>query len=360
MQVDWENQVGTGSQEREFVECLRDGFLEQLVVEPNRGWAVLDWVLCNEPEVIREMEVKEPLGGSDDNMIELTVKFEKEKPKSDVSVFQWSKGNYSGMREELAKVDWKGTLAGRMAEQQWLEFMREVRKVRDRYIPKKKKFSNGKRMQPWLTREVKAKVKAKQRTYKEAKISGKTDYSEVFKSLQKETKKVIKREKMNYERKLANNIKEDTKSFFKFIKSKRQVRVDIGPIENDAGDIVMGDKEVAEELNEYFASVFTEEDISNITDIQGCQGREICAVTITTEKIHRKLNSLRVDKSPGPDGMHPRVLKEVAVEIAEALAMIFQKSIDSGLVPEDGRLQMSLRYLRRGQGSKKEIIDLLA
>ena len=33
MQVDWENQVGSGPQEREFVECLRDGFLEQLVME---------------------------------------------------------------------------------------------------------------------------------------------------------------------------------------------------------------------------------------------------------------------------------------------------------------------------------------
>ncbi|XP_072101147.1 sodium/glucose cotransporter 1 isoform X2 [Mobula birostris] len=89
--------------------------------------------------------------------------------------WNWSKGNYSGMREELAKVDWKGTLAGKTAEQQWLEFMREMRNVQDRYIPKKKKFSNGKRMQPWLTREVKAKVKATERAYKETKISGKTD-----------------------------------------------------------------------------------------------------------------------------------------------------------------------------------------
>ncbi|XP_072107366.1 uncharacterized protein [Mobula birostris] len=352
MRVDWKNQVDTGSQEREFVECLRDGFLEQLVVEPTKGFAVLDWVLCNEPEVIGEIEVKEPLGGSDHNMIEFTVKLEKEKPKSDVSVFQWSKGNYSGMREELAKVDWKETLAGRTAEQQWLEFMREMRKVQDRYIPKKKKFSSGKRMQPWLTREVKAKVKAKERAYKEAKISGKTEDWEVFKTLRKKTKKVIKREKINYERKLANNIKEDTKSFFKYIKSKRQVRVDIGPIENDTGEIVMGDEEIAEELNKYFASVFTEED-SRIPDTQGWQGREVCAVTITTEKVLRKLNRLKVDNSPGPDGMHPRVLKEVAVEIAEALAMIFQKSIDSGMVPEDWKIANVTPLFKKGARKQK-------
>ena len=30
MQVDWENQVGSRSQEKEFVECLRDGFWSSL------------------------------------------------------------------------------------------------------------------------------------------------------------------------------------------------------------------------------------------------------------------------------------------------------------------------------------------
>ncbi|XP_051879775.1 uncharacterized protein LOC127574643 [Pristis pectinata] len=50
-------QNGGSTQEREFVECLRDVFLEQLVEEPTRGSAVLDWVLCNEPEVIRELKL---------------------------------------------------------------------------------------------------------------------------------------------------------------------------------------------------------------------------------------------------------------------------------------------------------------
>ncbi|XP_059850476.1 uncharacterized protein LOC132407666 isoform X1 [Hypanus sabinus] len=135
MKVDWGNQASTGRQEREFVECLRDGFLEQLVVEPTRGSAVPDWVLCNDPEVIRELKVKEHLGNSDHNMIEFTLKLEKEKLNSDVSVFQWKKGNYNGTRGEPAEVDWKGTLPGRTAEQQWLEFLRKMREVQDKYFP---------------------------------------------------------------------------------------------------------------------------------------------------------------------------------------------------------------------------------
>jgi len=58
--------------------------------------------------------VKEPpLGISDHNMIEFTLQLEREKLESDVMVLQLNKGNCKDMREELARVDWKGRLAGK-------------------------------------------------------------------------------------------------------------------------------------------------------------------------------------------------------------------------------------------------------
>ena len=47
------------------------------------------------------------------------------------------------------------------------------------------------------------------------------------------------------------------------------------------------------------------------------------AVAITKEKVLEKLKRLKMDKSPGPDGLHPRVQKEIAEEIVEALVVIF-------------------------------------
>jgi len=35
------------------------------------------------------------------------------------------------------------------------------------------------------------------------------------------------------------------------------------------------------------------------------------------------LNYYKVDKSPGPDGLHPRVLKEIQSYIVEILKIIF-------------------------------------
>eukprot|EP00061_Rhincodon_typus_P005885 g25939.t1 len=55
----------------------------QLVVKPTQEQVILDLVLCNEADLIREPKVKEALGGSDHNMIELTLKFEREKIESE-------------------------------------------------------------------------------------------------------------------------------------------------------------------------------------------------------------------------------------------------------------------------------------
>eukprot|EP00061_Rhincodon_typus_P003349 g19875.t1 len=56
---------------------------------------------------------------------------------------------------------------------------------------------------------------------------------------------------------------------------------------------------------------------------------------IAKEKGLGKLKGLQADKSPGPDGLYPRVQKEVAEEIVQALVVIFQESLEAKSVQED-------------------------
>ncbi|KFP33053.1 RNA-directed DNA polymerase from mobile element jockey, partial [Colius striatus] len=55
------------------------------------------------------------------------------------------------------------------------------------------------------------------------------------------------------------------------------------------------------------------------------------------EQVKDLLSKLNTHKSMGPEGMHPRVLREVAQVVARQLSIIFEQSWRTGEVPEDWR-----------------------
>jgi len=87
-------------------------------------------------------------------------------------------------------------------------------------------------------------------------------------------------------------------------------------------------------LCEFFSSVFcieTDEKFEPIKD-------KICSygctpVIITEDDALKRLNKLNVNKSEGPDLMHPRVIYEIRHEIAQPLAMLFNRLLESNQIP---------------------------
>ena len=50
--------------------------------------------------------------------------------------------------------------------------------------------------------------------------------------------------------------------------------------------------------------------------------------------MYQVLSNLKTSKSPGPDGVHPRLLKELSRELSQQLLILFNKTLNEGNIPD--------------------------
>ena len=79
-------------------------------------------------------------------------------------------------------------------------------------------------------------------------------------------------------------------------------------------------------------------------------GEQDVALAIHEEMVGDLLRHLDVSKSMGPDGIHPRVLRELAEELAKPLSIIYRQSWLSGEVSVDWRLANVTPVYKKGRG----------
>ncbi|CAJ0946882.1 unnamed protein product [Ranitomeya imitator] len=107
------------------------------------------------------------------------------------------------------------------------------------------------------------------------------------------------------------------------------------------------DEEKANMLNDFFSSVFTQE--NPMADKMTSDKKSPLNVTyLTQQEIRRCLKITKIDKSPGPDGIHPRVLQELSTVIDRPLFLIFKDSIITESVPQDWRIANVVPIFRKG------------
>ena len=176
-----------------------------------------------------------------------------------------------------------------------------------------------------------------------------------YNELARKVKKDIRLAKRNYEIKVAREAQKDPKSFYQLYKTK--VKDKIGPLKGRDDREIDCAEEISEELNNYFLSIFTEEGQSRDAEPeQSFTGQEtdmLKDIVINNEIVIREIDGLKKTKSPGPDNVYPRILKECREQLSEHIAKLFQKSLDTGFVPKLWRQANVVPIFKKGDKSDK-------
>ena len=72
-------------------------------------------------------------------------------------------------------------------------------------------------------------------------------------------------------------------------------------------------------------------------------------IVIEENGVEKLLRDLKPNKASGPDGISPRVLKQLSREIAPIVTIIFKKSLSSGVVPSDWKSAYVAPVYKKGQ-----------
>ena len=84
---------------------------------------------------------------------------------------------------------------------------------------------------------------------------------------------------------------------------------------------------------------FLPQDIDSLpvrfTKFEGNKSEHLGQLFVTPEMIANKIKKMKDNKSPGVDGIPPKLLKEIVEQISTPLAKLFNLSLEQGIVPSE-------------------------
>ena len=342
----------SGSHGSDFFNVSQDCFLSQHVRFPTRKHNILDLVLSSDPNVVDTVESIGKLGASDHDILAFEVSCSVNIPHSVELVPSFSKANLDGISEFLNEINWLEMLDGLNAVDSWKGFRDVVDQVMKVHVPwKKRRYKNNR--PSWMTREVFLAVKRKGHLWRLYRSSGDSFDLDQFKAQQKLVQRLVSGAKLDFERRIASKIKENPRAFFSYVRGKQKVKDSVGPLlDSDSGNTINDSQEMSRVLNSYFSSVFTQENLDNIDDlVVGVPHISIEDMVCTPDLVKEKLLKLNSSKAPGPDGVYPFILKSFADQLSVPLAIIFNKTLQEGVVPDDWRRANVSPIFKKGNRS---------
>lgn len=125
-----------------------------------------------------------------------------------------------------------------------------------------------------------------------------------------------------------------SKTFWGYIRSLKKDNSGVAPLK-EGSVLHCNSRKNANILNRQYKSAYTKEDLTSVPELDQETLPSVTPIRFSVDGVLKLLQKLEPNKAQGPEGISPRILKELAPDIAPALTRVLQASYDQGTVPRE-------------------------
>jgi Reverse transcriptase (RNA-dependent DNA polymerase)/Endonuclease-reverse transcriptase len=324
----WEDFIqSTNVMYTSFTNMLQCNALHQYVTWPTRNDNILDLLCCNDAGIIFECVPADIGLVSDHQAIDFTILIDRHETVSHHSSdYNFKKANYSAISQALSNTNWVNFMHGCVGvNDMWTKFSNYLKLLVERYVPLMKKYK--KRRVPKHIKKLYNKKNSLHRRLLNTG-NGRNDYAKICRRY----KDAVVQHAIQLENEAIYS--GDQKQFFKYLNSKTRSRSCIPPLRNENGEIMTQDNVKAEILNNFFSSVFTNDNnINPPFPSRVPSDVSLNSVDISPALVFAVIKSIKPSNSLDPDGFSSNFYYQLAAELCIPLSIIMKTSMDTHELP---------------------------
>ena len=337
--IQWSDGSGfsTIGSEIGFIDLITDFSYLQLINSSTRGHNLIDLVLTTNEHLTDNFEITDDDSislHSDHKAISFDLKLhQRPKQSTERIVYNYSKGDFVGLLNCLQNASLVDLVCINCDDINvaWSKWKAAFLTAADSFIPKtslKRSFTPS-----YITKDLLHAINMKESLRRKAKAKNSPQLWEKFCKTQQHVKCWINAKKREYLSGLSQSLYNNSKSFWRFFKSKSAIPdvIKIG------GLSLFSSEEKADAFNTYFASVFTSDSNYSLPLISPSQSSSnfLDSITVSEFEVQSLLSSLSPSKATGPDGIPAYILKRCSKVIAPSLTVLFELSLQQGVFPSE-------------------------